>query len=502
MTKFPDATNTGVPDGVTLLPSGAISVDKPGVTISGLDIKGPVYINANNVTLQNSKVTSSDFYVVKIGSGVTGAVVQDNEINGVGVGNDGNNGIAGQGTFLRNNIYNVENGITLMGPNSVVKDNYIHDLKASGAPHYDGMQIDGNVSNTTISHNTVINDHTQTAAIMIDNYFGPISNIKVDDNLLVGGAYTVYSSAQFSGGSVSGVSFTNNHMGKGSVGVSAITGNTVVWENNGTDGHTLAATLNNQVDTTPAPVVESPVVEPPADESPAPSVPTDPTHTVGTSGNDMFTAKAGAETFKGSYGFDTVSYANATAGVTVNMDLPAGNTGFAAGDKYSMIENLTGTKFSDVLTGSSKGNVLEGLAGNDRMSGGGGNDTLAGGLGQDTMTGGVGRDRFDFNSVAEIGSGPGGRDIITDFVRGKDKIDLSSIDANGSSTGDTAFKFIAAEGSAFDRTQGVIAWNFDDSPGTANDFTVVQGDTNGDGVHDFEIQLTGLVHLTQGDFIL
>jgi serralysin len=136
------------------------------------------------------------------------------------------------------------------------------------------------------------------------------------------------------------------------------------------------------------------------------------------------------------------------------------------------------------------------------MSGGGGNDTLTGGLGQDTMTGGAGRDRFDFNSVAEIGSGPGGRDIITDFVRGKDKIDLSSIDANGAASGDTAFKFIAAEGSAFDRTQGVIAWNFDDRQGTANDFTVVQGDTNGDGVHDFEIQLTGLVHLTQGDFIL
>ena len=57
----------------------------------------------------------------------------------------------------------------------------------------------------------------QTSAIMIDNYFGPISNISVDGNLLVGGGYTVYSDAQFTGGSITGVSVTNNHIGGGHV---------------------------------------------------------------------------------------------------------------------------------------------------------------------------------------------------------------------------------------------------------------------------------------------
>ena len=46
-----------------------------------------------------------------------------------------------------------------------------------------------------ISHNTIINNHTSTSAIMIDNGFGPISDIKVDGNLLIGGGYTVYSDA-------------------------------------------------------------------------------------------------------------------------------------------------------------------------------------------------------------------------------------------------------------------------------------------------------------------
>ena len=111
----------------------------------------------------------------------------------------------------------MEDGIFLLGDkNTLIQDNYIHDLKANlaGSPHYDGIQIEGSVSNVVIRHNTVINDYGQTSAVMIDNYFGPISNITVDNNLLVGGGYTIYVDGQFTGGSVTGVSITNNHMGR------------------------------------------------------------------------------------------------------------------------------------------------------------------------------------------------------------------------------------------------------------------------------------------------
>ena len=219
-------------------------ITQAGAVISGLDIKGDVFINAPNVTLQNCKITSSNYAVVKIANGVTGAVVQNCEINGVGTGNDGSHGILGQGTFIGNNIYNVENGITLQG-SAIIRDNYIHNLKASGSPHYDGIQIDGGVSNVTISHNTVINDYGQTAAIMIDNYFGPISNIQVDNNLLAGGGYTVYVHAnQFTGGSVTGVSFTNNHMKSGQWGVTNFTGPAPVYTGNVNDGAALIGALN------------------------------------------------------------------------------------------------------------------------------------------------------------------------------------------------------------------------------------------------------------------
>ncbi len=50
---------------------------------------------------------------------------------------------------------------------------------------------------------------------MLDNYWGPIDQVKIDNNLLVGGGYTVYldevAQGQPGGGPVTNVSFTNNH---------------------------------------------------------------------------------------------------------------------------------------------------------------------------------------------------------------------------------------------------------------------------------------------------
>ncbi|PMZ87082.1 MULTISPECIES: M10 family metallopeptidase C-terminal domain-containing protein [unclassified Pseudomonas] len=55
---------------------------------------------------------------------------------------------------------------------------------------------------------------------------------------------------------------------------------------------------------------------------------------------------------------------------------------------------------------------------------------LVGGTGKDVLTGGAGNDIFDFNAVAETVLTSSTWDIISDFVRGADKIDLSTLDAN------------------------------------------------------------------------
>ncbi len=428
MAGWPDATNTGVPSGLKLLPSGDVVVTKAGTIISGLDIKGTVYIAADNVTIENCKITSNSFSAVQIKQGVSGAVVQDCTIDGVGTNNEGSSGITGAGTFLRNNIYNVENGLNIgPGKGTVIEGNYIHDLKASGSPHYDGIQIDGGQTDTIVRHNTVINDHTQTAALMIDNYFGPVTNILVTDNLLVGGGYTIYSDGQFNGGKMTGITITNNHVGGGHWGDLNANSTSPTYTGNVRDGLALVETLN----TSDAPSVTPPPVTPPATNPGTP---------------------------------------------------PASNSA---------------TESADRLTGDAKDNVIDGKGGNDTINGGAGNDTIIGGLGYDILTGGAGKDTFLFRSPAEIGDRPGARDVISDFKQGEDKIDLSAIDANTKLAGQQAFTFIEGNDGSFTKTAGEIAWRTD----AASNRTIVQGDLDGDGKHDFELELTGTVSLKASDFI-
>jgi hypothetical protein len=262
---WPDATSTGVPAGVTLTPSGDVVITQAGAVVSGLNITGSVYIRADNVTLENCKVTSGGWAGVTIDPGVTGAVVQNCTIDGTGRAPDGtgNQGIMGSGTFIGNNIFNVENGI-VPGSNSVIQGNYIHDLQAGGSPHYDGIQIDGGLSNIQISGNSIINQWGWTSAVMIDNGFGAVSNVTVTNNLLTGGAYTVYADSNLGTASITGVSFTNNHIGGAQYGDALIRGNNSVFSGNFTDGATLASALNtaaNQGTTTsPPPAPSAPVI--------------------------------------------------------------------------------------------------------------------------------------------------------------------------------------------------------------------------------------------------
>lgn len=125
--------------------------------------------------------------------------------------------------------------------------------------------------------------------------------------------------------------------------------------------------------------------------------------------------------------------------------------------KGAVIENARGGGLADTLTGNGVANTLGGLAGNDRLDGlngkdvligGGGDDTLRGGSGDDRLNGQAGKDRLeggggldDFVFSKRSDTAPGSdRDVIKGFAEGADDIVLSAIDANGSLSGNGAFR--------------------------------------------------------------
>ena len=112
------------------------------------------------------------------------------------------------------------------------------------------------------------------------------------------------------------------------------------------------------------------------------------TNLTGGLGNDTLEGNASANTLIGGANGadgDTLSYANAGAGVTVSlMGVGAQATGGAGNDTISAFEHLTGGSGNDRLTGTGAANTLTGLGGDDRINGGAGADKLLGGDGNDT----------------------------------------------------------------------------------------------------------------------
>ena len=113
----------------------------------------------------------------------------------------------------------------------------------------------------------------------------------------------------------------------------------------------------------------------------------------GGAGNDVLEGMGGSDILIGGAGINTASYEHSSSSVTASLNsgsaivingvtygtLTSQNTGDAAGDVYSNIQNLTGSAFDDTLTGSytNTGNLA---ADSNTIYGGAGNDTIYTGL--------------------------------------------------------------------------------------------------------------------------
>ena len=250
----------------------------------------------------------------------------------------------------------------------------------------------------------------------------------------------------------------------------------------------------------------------------------------GGSWNDVFRMTADdyvTDNINGGSGTDTVDYSASAVGVKITLTNAPVKGGLSTGGtveadfttatynylthtsisfthhqvvaNLTSIENATGSDFNDILTGNSANNVLKGGAGADVIDGRGGNDTIYSGLGADMFWGGGGQDTFVFTDYRDSGvthtqlSGGGfnavnhGIDTIKDFQTGTDKIDLSQIDADTTLSGNQAFHFVDQLTGHAGELRVFLGTSVDSQNPVNENWFKLQGDVDGDGIADFEL---------------
>ncbi|MDO9382794.1 MAG: M10 family metallopeptidase C-terminal domain-containing protein, partial [Hyphomicrobiaceae bacterium] len=222
-------------------------------------------------------------------------------------------------------------------------------------------------------------------------------------------------------------------------------------------------------------------------------------NTAGSIFNFASYSQAPALTIYDSGGNDTLNCSGYSMAQTIDLHAGAfssvgglvNNIGIALN---AMIENAIGGSGNDTLIANDLSCTLMGGAGNDTLAGGAGIDRLFGGIGVDTLSGGGGIDTFVF-AFGDSSAASGQHDRVNGFIAGVDRIDVSGIDAIAASGASDLFRFIG--NSAFSGAAGELNYAYNSSLGV----TVVQGDTNGDRIADFAIDLAGNITLSASDFV-
>ena len=184
---YPDATNTG-PTG-SLTPSGSINVTTDGKVLENLDITGQVRINANNVTIKNSRITGTQVgenaFIVQINDGDNVKII-DTEIRGKGEGEEtAEAAVRGNALLERDHFYSCNECVQY--DTLPMRDTFIDITSMHSGAHVENVYGCSQV--ITVEHSTLFNAIEQTATVFGDTICnGNKGNqFTVKDSLLAGG---------------------------------------------------------------------------------------------------------------------------------------------------------------------------------------------------------------------------------------------------------------------------------------------------------------------------
>ncbi|MQY14380.1 hypothetical protein SRB5_45460 [Streptomyces sp. RB5] len=219
---FPDASNTGPRTALKQQRTGDATIRENGAVIKGWDITGSLDIYANDVTVIDSRITSTNWWGINLRPGYKGLRILHTEITAVAGKGPDNGGVdyavsnmGGSSIEVGWCDVSVFGDALSMGQGNL-HDNYVHDIvpfvNLGGEWQHTNTVISGGsgAGKLTIRHNTLLNptpiDKGASASVGLFADTGPVSNTTVHDNYIAGGAYALYAGGEGS----SGIEVTDN----------------------------------------------------------------------------------------------------------------------------------------------------------------------------------------------------------------------------------------------------------------------------------------------------
>lgn len=220
-----DASNTGVPEGtkITKVHHGNLVITEPGTVIDGWDIRGYVTVRAKDVVIRNSYIRGNPNPerndLVRVQGNAYSATIEDSTLVAT-TASPNVDGVKGWNfTIRRTEIANVVDPVHIHGSNVLVEQSWLHsnsyfakDPNWNGGPsHDDSIQIQKG-DNITIRTSTITD--SSSAAIMVTQGAGAVSNLTIDDNFIDNGACSINIPSDYRG-APKNVTITDNTFGRG-----------------------------------------------------------------------------------------------------------------------------------------------------------------------------------------------------------------------------------------------------------------------------------------------